>query len=226
MVKLMRLADSNVPCCGKIYNGCFQLEQGIDKISTISAAKRKEIKLLVSDRWEMLAIDIQRAAYLLDPELLEADVQSNEEVMIMLGFWKMVEKLVLDPDEVVKVVSELELFRSGKGMFSKAVAKASAKQVPAYQWWSSFGASTPVLQQVAIKVLSRVASACSCEHNWSTFEFIHSRKRNRLEPARANALVYVFSNLRLIKHIGNLEYEEEFPEWDSDEEEVVPASST
>ena len=211
-MKLMRLADSNVPCCGKIYNGCFQLEKGVDQISTISAAKRKEIKLLVSARWEMLTTDIQRAAYLLDPEFLEADVQSNEEVMA--GFWSMVEKLV--PDDVVQVVSELELFRSGKGMFSRAVAKASAKQVPAYQWWSSFGASTPVLQQAAIKVLSRVASACSRERNRSTFEFIHSKKRNRLDPARANDLVYVFTNLRL--HVGNLEYEEEFPEWDSDEE--------
>ena len=202
----------------------FSLSKEWIKLAPSAQQKKKEIKLLVSDRWEMLTTDIQRAAYLLDPEFLEADVQSNEEVM--LGSWKMVEKLVLDLDEVVKVVSELELFCSGKGMFSRAVAKASAKQVPAYQWWSSFGASTPVLQQVAIKVLSRVASACSCERNWSTFEFIHSRKRNRLDPSRANDLVYVFSNLRLIKHTVNPEYEEEFPEWDSVEEQVVPASNT
>ena len=88
------------------------------------------------------------------------------------------------PDEVVQVVSELELFRSGKGMVSRAVAKASAHQIPAYQWWSSFGASTPVLQQVAIKVLSRVASACSCERKWSTIDFIRSKKRNRFDLRR------------------------------------------
>ena len=96
-------------------------------------------------------------------------------------------------------------------------AKASAKITPAYQWWSSFGSSCPVLQHVAIKVLSRVASACSCERNWSTFEFIHSKKRNRLEPSRANDLVYVFSNLRLLKRVQSAEYDEEHPEWDSDE---------
>ena len=75
-----------------------------------------------------------------------------------------------------------------------------------------------MLQKVAGKVLSRVASACSCERNWSTFEFLHSKKRNRLEPSRANDLVYVFSNLRLINRVRSVEYDEEYPEWDSDDE--------
>ena len=34
------------------------------------------------------------------------------------------------------------------------------------------------MQNVAVKVLSQVTSAGSCERNWSTFDFIHSKKRN------------------------------------------------
>ena len=75
-----------------------------------------------------------------------------------------------------------------------------------------------MLQRVAVKVLNRVASACWCERSWSTFEFIHSKKRNRLEPSRANDPVYVFSNLRLLKRIQSVEYDNEYPDWDSEEE--------
>ena len=42
------------------------------------------------------------------------------------------------------------------------------------RWWISFGSQTPELQNVAVKVLSQVTSAGSCERNWSTFDFIHS----------------------------------------------------
>ncbi|KAI8572767.1 hypothetical protein RHMOL_Rhmol01G0225900 [Rhododendron molle] len=48
----------------------------------------------------------------------------------------------------------------------------------------------------AIKV-----SATGCERNWSTFEFIHSKKRNRLEHKRLNDLVYVRYNLKLRERI-------------------------
>jgi len=63
--------------------------------------------------------------------------------------------------------------------------------MPAHTWWSSYGSETPRLQSLAIKVLSQVTVALACERNWSTFEFIHSKKRNRL------TLVYVFSSLCL-----------------------------
>ena len=73
----------------------------------------------------------------------------------------------------------------------------------------------PELQSVAVKVLAQCSSACSCERNWSTYGFIHSKARNRLRPGRARDLVFVFSNLRLLKKMEDLEYEEQFPEWDS-----------
>ena len=51
--------------------------------------------------------------------------------------------------------------------------------------------------------------------------FIHSARRNRLTPARANDLVYVFSNLRLVNRIQDLDYQQAVDEWsdDSDNED-------
>ena len=67
----------------------------------------------------------------------------------------------------------------------------------AANWWESFGSHCPQLQKFAIRVLSQTCSASGCERNWSVFERIHTKKRNRLEHERLNDLVFVQYNLRL-----------------------------
>ncbi|CAN1729824.1 hypothetical protein LINPERHAP1_LOCUS735 [Linum perenne] len=69
---------------------------------------------------------------------------------------------------------------------------------------------TPLLQNIAIKLLSQTASSSGCERNWSVFERIHTKRRNRLEHKRLSDLVFV--------HCWNLRFDlpstesEDFPE--------------
>ena len=67
----------------------------------------------------------------------------------------------------------------------------------AAHWWESFGGQCPQLQKFAIRILSQTCSASGCERNWSVFERIHTKKRNRLEHKQLNDLVFVQYNLRL-----------------------------
>ncbi|KZV15563.1 hypothetical protein F511_16633, partial [Dorcoceras hygrometricum] len=55
----------------------------------------------------------------------------------------------------------------------------------------------PNIQSLAIKILSQTSSSSGCERNFSVFERIHTKKRNRLEHQRLNDLVFVYYNLRL-----------------------------
>jgi hypothetical protein len=73
---------------------------------------------------------------------------------------------------------------------------------------------------VAQKVLSQISCTSACERNWNTYDFIHNKKRNHLRPDRANDLVEVFYNLRLISKVNNIKYEEQMVAWDSEEEEL------
>nr|KYP48872.1 hypothetical protein KK1_029433 [Cajanus cajan] len=57
------------------------------------------------------------------------------------------------------------------------------------QWWESYVCGAPNLQKLVIRVLSQTCSALGCERNWSVFEHIHSKKRNRLEHQKLNDLV-------------------------------------
>ena len=65
------------------------------------------------------------------------------------------------------------------------------------RWWICHGENGVHLQNLAIFLLSQVASSSSTESNWSTYDFIHSVKHNRLSSQKAEDLVYVHSNLRL-----------------------------
>jgi len=69
----------------------------------------------------------------------------------------------------------------------------------------------------------QVSSSSAAERNWSTYDFIHNKKRNRLTEAKARDLVYVHSNLRLLKHIDAVDYTETTVQW---EEWVVKDSES
>nr|KYP55834.1 hypothetical protein KK1_002059 [Cajanus cajan] len=68
----------------------------------------------------------------------------------------------------------------------------------AKSWWVMHGSSAPLLQKLSLKLLVQPSSSSCCERNWSTYSFIHSLKRNKLNPKRAEDLVYVHTNLRIL----------------------------
>jgi hypothetical protein len=65
-------------------------------------------------------------------------------------------------------------------------------------WWLVHGSSLPILQTLAIKLLGQPCSSSCAERNWKTYAFVHSLKRNKITPKRAEDLVFVHCNLRLL----------------------------
>ena len=63
--------------------------------------------------------------------------------------------------------------------------------------WEQHGICCPELQKITIRILSQTSSSSGCERNWSTFDQIHTKKRNRLARKRVNDLVYVHYNMRI-----------------------------
>ena len=65
-------------------------------------------------------------------------------------------------------------------------------------WWVVHGDEAPTLQRLALKLLGQPCSSSCSERNWSTYSFINSVKRNKMTPQRAEDLVFVHNNLRLL----------------------------
>lgn len=66
-------------------------------------------------------------------------------------------------------------------------------------WWEQYGDSAPVLQRVAIRIVSQVCSSFTFEKHWNAFQQIHSEKRNKIDKETLNDLVYINYNLKLAR---------------------------
>ncbi|XLV03352.1 hypothetical protein S245_017689, partial [Arachis hypogaea] len=66
-------------------------------------------------------------------------------------------------------------------------------------WWLTYGHEAPNMRDLAIKILSLTCSASGCERNWSIFEHIHTKKRNKLDHERMESLVFIKYNQQLIE---------------------------
>ncbi|KAK4278738.1 hypothetical protein QN277_016541 [Acacia crassicarpa] len=90
-------------------------------------------------------------------------------------------------------------------------------------WWESYGDGVPELQKFAIRVLSLTCSSSGCERNWSAFEMVRTKKRNRLKQKTMNNVVFVMANSRLgnTKHRVSPQIDYNFDDIESDDEWIV-----
>ena len=251
---LLRRHDSSAPSVGKVYHGWYECGEsiGAQEGPYAAAALKKH-----EERWLYAHCPFFAAAYVLDPEFIDHDQASSEEVMkgfvetlekiaILLKVRKMEEEgkafkdiwaqrataIAADPTKLLQdypayptpsdadvkqfcsaAHGQLSQYRGKKGLFGRPWLLESAKNLPAYMWWDQSGSCVPELQIVARMVLAQPASASICERINSEFGFIHDRRRNRLFHEKANKLVSLFHNLRLLKRMQQVDYTEPAVAW-------------
>ena len=83
--------------------------------------------------------------------------------------------------------------------------KLDGYNMDAIDWWKTYGSKAPNLAEVAVRILSQPISSSSAKRICSTYEYIHSAKRNKLNAKTANKLVFVHSNLMLLSSHSELQ---------------------
>ena len=116
---------------------------------------------------------------------------------------KCLDRYFEDENELKVVKFEFAAFSGEK--FPSLDALTNRWALQPLVWWQYHGSAFPTLQTLALKLLGQPYSSSCTERNWSTYKFIHSLKRNKMAHARAEDLVYVHSNLRLLSR-RNEEY--------------------
>jgi hypothetical protein len=192
----------------------LQQQQGLD---TAAAA---HVIACWKRRWDMLSTELHGAGYCLDPEFWgdKGLKLQNDKDGSVKALRAVINRLLPTQDEQKAARQSYTSFRNREGAFGDQDALADADSMPAWQWWQMYGEGHPELQKVAIRVLSQVTSACSCERAWSTYDFIHNKRRNRLRQDRARDLVYVFTNGRLANKLRHGQGAT-FIGWDEEEED-------
>ncbi|XP_052625070.1 uncharacterized protein LOC111888832 [Lactuca sativa] len=161
---------------------------------------------IIQQRWsDQLHHPLHAARCFLNPAIFHGENSEIEKHKdIATGLYVAIDRLVPDEDENDLLRQQLNIYIDSEGQFGSAAAKRSRMKVAPYIWWRSYGIDTPLLQNFAIKVLSQTCSASPCERNWSTFDNLHSKKRNCLLQQKLNDLVFIQYNTRLQRRFESL----------------------
>ncbi|KAL7206899.1 hypothetical protein ACSBR2_019576 [Camellia fascicularis] len=126
--------------------------------------------------------------------------------------------MICDQIEAAVIRKQIRDFVSCKRVFSQPQAVNDRATMDALSWWHLYGGAAPELYSLALKVLSQSVNTFCAERYWSTYSYIHIVKRNRLNVDRAEKLVFVHYNHRLLSRYK--EDYENFKNWDAHPEDA------
>jgi hypothetical protein len=199
ILTILRLADAEEPCMGLVYSSMKDLTERVKELqlhgsNAENKVRREEVGDVVHNRWMFLHKPIYTAAYALNPAFKEAKLDQgmrDELDQVLLQFCNE------SDEELTELKKEFEMYKLFQGPGCD-----SATSVLPHVWWFAHGPRWPLLQRVAMKILAQCPSSSPSERNWSAYDFVHSKKRNRLNSNRAEKLVYVFHNVRSLRKIA------------------------
>ncbi|KAH6756958.1 hypothetical protein C2S53_009192 [Perilla frutescens var. hirtella] len=198
LVDVLRMVDGELtPAMGFIYGAMDEAKEKIAKNLDGEVSAYKEIWDIIDEKWEkQMHRDLHAAGYYLNPQFRwSPNVSDHPE--IKTGLWNCMERILDDRELFIKVDAQLQDYKDKTGFFGHFASLSSYLTRPPVQWWDHVGDEVPELKAFAMKILGLTCSASACERNWSTFNQVHTKRRNRLSTNRLNSLVYIMYNKKL-----------------------------
>ncbi|GJT04227.1 pescadillo-like protein [Tanacetum coccineum] len=202
LVKVLRLVDADwKPSMGFIYGELKKARQEIkDALNDNENAYKPVLDIIAKKSSNRLDTYLHMTAYILNPfyyyhdPLAKLDVEANDSIVEILGILFPEDYDLQDHINTVELPMYKKLQKFDRPIATKSCAVNNEKFDPSY------GGSAPNLRKIATRILSLTTSSSGCERIWSIFEGVHTKKRNRLEVAKMNNLVYVQANANLMEH--------------------------
>ncbi|CAH1422661.1 unnamed protein product [Lactuca virosa] len=206
LVKFLRMVDADwKPSMGFVYGEIKVAKEEIIKSLGGNEKHYKPIIDIMNTKMKgWLDSTLHLTFYLLNPYYHYNDAQLQFDPDVMDAVLDFFDTLFLGDLEMQRKVVTIDLpkYKKKDDRFGSDLAKHckvnDAEFDPA-SWWALFGGTTPRLTKIAMRILSLTSSSSGCERNWSTYEGVHTMKRNRLETRKLNNLVYVQFNANLME---------------------------
>ena len=202
VMKALRVFNGKEPAMGKAWLTMNNLRKYIFGLRyapiLLTPAIAEEIEENFMKRWDMMLTDLHYAGAMLNPYLRgHMELQQNGEAKRALNrvFRRLSNLLGVGFNEVIVELTEYE---ECLGLYSpEEVPDIRVANLQPHQWWSRVGGEA--VPKIAKRVLALTCSASSCERNWSMYSFVHNKSRNRLSTKKAEDLVYIYTNTRLLQ---------------------------
>ncbi|XP_010473954.1 PREDICTED: uncharacterized protein LOC104753391 [Camelina sativa] len=201
---MIRYCDTNKPCLHLVYE---MWDSMIEKVKA-EIYKKEGLQGSEYSLFFDVVYDILVARWAKNNTPLHCLAHSLNPRM------KCFQRLFPSSEDHTKVMNEYALFSTKSGHFQDLICILGMENMEPMNWWVNFGAKTPLLQTLAFRLLGQPSSSSCAERNWSTYSFIHSLRRNRLTTSRAEDLVYIHNNLRLLSRNTDEYQNEKTKQWD------------
>ncbi|XP_066324451.1 uncharacterized protein [Miscanthus floridulus] len=196
LVKVLRLVDGDVrQSMGFLYGQLLKAKRQIKEAFGNVEARFKDVIAVIDKKMNgRLVSPLHLTAYLLNPHYCYSDPSIFDQPKISERFISCVENFFYHDEDMQHMAVNIELkkFQNREGPFSKKLARNFENfdyNPGRASWWRLYEYETLALQKMATRILSLTSSSSGCERNWSGFEGIHTKKRNRLTTTLLNKLV-------------------------------------
>lgn len=197
IVKVLRIVDGDMPAMGYIYEGIERAKVMIKAYYKGNEEKYMPIWDIIDRRWIMLhQSPLHAAAAFLNPSIFYSP-NFKIDLIMRNGFQEAMMKMATIDKDKIEITKEHPVYINAQGALGTDFAILGRTLNAPGDWWAGYGYEIPTLQRAAIRILSQPCSSQWCRWNWSTFESIHTRKRNSIELEKFIDLVFVHCNLRL-----------------------------
>ncbi|XP_017983850.1 PREDICTED: uncharacterized protein LOC18613794 isoform X2 [Theobroma cacao] len=194
---LQKIGSDEIRSMPFIYNDICRTKLAIKAIHGDDVRKFGPFWSVIENNWSSLFHHpLYVAAYFLNPSFRYCpDFLMNPEVI--RGLNECIVRLESDNGKRISASMQIPDFVSAKADFGTDLAISTRSELDPASWWQQHGISCLELQRIAIRILSQRCSSIGCQHTWSVFDQVHSKRRNCLSRKRLNDHTYVHYNLRL-----------------------------
>lgn len=206
IVHLITSIESNEPQVHRVVRKLNELEtvlKGMLPLSPLSKAEEKKVLIKFTKRKDFAIGPIHMAANLLDPKVQGSNLTADQLLDAISFVCDTAEQMKLN---VPKVRENLADYRDKEGLWARkflwegfdGTTTPTNTEITPLLWWRSLR-GTCELADVAIRILGAPVTSAATERTFSTFSWIHSKKRNRLTSEKAAKLTYLAHNWKLMQ---------------------------
>ena len=210
---LLRIADSNSSSLSK-------LKGTVDYISSLmidngNHTLEDQIAVAFRNRAPELECDVSNAAYVLDPQFVSKS-RNNSDTSVMKSFWKVSREVLRITDDTKwrrvrhEIVGELASFRMRSGGFAM-----EEYGVDTCAFWAVAGCHAPTLRKIGLCLTPLPCSSGAAERNWQEVKLTMTKKRNRLDRAKVEKMMFVRRFEKLKRNLFDKK-DNGFKEWVQD----------
>lgn len=212
IVDLITSLESNDPQIHRVFRKLNELEKSMkENLPALPMQKSEEKKVMEKfiERKNFGIGPIHLAAFMLDPKM-QGSLLDPIELLDAIGFvCDCAQQMDLD---ILKVRESLADYRDKEGLFSRKFLWEGMddkdKIIRPLSWWRGLR-GTCDLAAVAIRILGAPVTSAATERTFSTFSWMHSKKRNRLSTERAAKLTFLSYNWKLMNALPPKENKKE-----------------